>query len=573
MECPDVPGPSYLGGDQEIPYDVEGEFWGFTEPLDNYKPGGLHPIILGDRLGDNGRFRVVHKLGHGGYGTVWLCQDTLSPTTKWRAVKVMSAKSSNPDCPELRAMEAFRGINRQTVQNDFHVSAPLEHFWIDGPNGRHLALVFVLGATTAQYMSWSYAHNRSLIKDLCFQLAKSLEFIHSRGICHGDFRPSNILVRLCDGVDSLPEETLLKSIYNGPEPDTGRVISLEDEKPVTRASAPSVPEQLVGSVSIDYNSGLCAASLAVTDFGVSYSVLDPPKDGCTGIPYEYASPEERFRLRDLLGPPSDIWSLGCCITSLAARLAAFADDQDDDGNSHASKLESLLGPMPDPFRAAYKEEHKKEPKFRFFNEEIAKADETNKGGDLKPITVPMPRDKLDEMLRKSAAELAEKQKDKRGKRIMSHGEIRLREKLQTPVYLDQTPEEADLMIKQYEVWRSRQERNGNATRGMLQLPFNEAIRNGKDVDANEDEERLKLRLGDKEVDQLSDLLMSIFKWHPKDRATIQQILNHPWFEGRNQHAAKVPPPVTPGNKSAVSEKGWTSYLHVDLTNRLTQGFP
>lgn len=38
-----------------------------------YRPGGFHPVHLGDLL--DGRFEVVHKLGHGGHATVWLCQE------------------------------------------------------------------------------------------------------------------------------------------------------------------------------------------------------------------------------------------------------------------------------------------------------------------------------------------------------------------------------------------------------------------------------------------------------------------------------------------------------------------
>ncbi|KAK3334378.1 kinase-like domain-containing protein [Neurospora tetraspora] len=434
MSLPDGQPPAHAGDDEgEFLYDVEDDFWGCAEPLENYKPGGLHPIILGDRLGDNGRFRVVHKLGHGGYGTVWLCQDTLSPTPKWRAVKVMSAKESKLDCAELRAMGAFRGIDLSTIENDLHISVPLDYFWINGPNGRHLALVFTLSAITANYMFSICGQSRTLVKDLCFQL-----FIHSRGLCHGDFRPPNILVRLCHGVDSLPEETLLKSFRNGEKPETGRVFSIKDGKPITRASAPSVPEQLVGSTSIGFYSGLCAASLAVTDFGVA--------------------------ARALLGPASDIWALGCCIMNLALGFTPFAhEDEGDDGNMHAAKMESLMGPMPEPFRAAYKEEHKRQP---------------NNDGELKPIT------------------------------------------------------EMPSICPEY----------------------------------------IQLRVDNEEADQLFDLLMSIFKWHPKDRATIQQVLDHPWFEERNQNAAVGPQRVsTKRNMVDDVVKGFKSYLNAGSAGSLLSG--
>ena len=48
-----------------------------TEPVESvqdYVPGGLYPVYLGDRVGD-GRYKILRKLGYGAYSTVWLAQD------------------------------------------------------------------------------------------------------------------------------------------------------------------------------------------------------------------------------------------------------------------------------------------------------------------------------------------------------------------------------------------------------------------------------------------------------------------------------------------------------------------
>lgn len=47
------------------------------ESLSRYQPGGYHPVHLGDTF-DNGRYTVYHKLGWGGYSTVWLANDRVS---------------------------------------------------------------------------------------------------------------------------------------------------------------------------------------------------------------------------------------------------------------------------------------------------------------------------------------------------------------------------------------------------------------------------------------------------------------------------------------------------------------
>ncbi|GLA12639.1 hypothetical protein AnigIFM62618_008589 [Aspergillus niger] len=46
-----------------------------VETLEEYVPGGYHPIMVGDLL--HNRYCIVDKLGSGGYSTVWLAHDTV----------------------------------------------------------------------------------------------------------------------------------------------------------------------------------------------------------------------------------------------------------------------------------------------------------------------------------------------------------------------------------------------------------------------------------------------------------------------------------------------------------------
>jgi len=60
-----------------------------AETLEKYKPGGYHPIMFGDVL--HSRYRIVDKLGYGGYSTIWLARDACS--NRYFAVKVGIAGS------------------------------------------------------------------------------------------------------------------------------------------------------------------------------------------------------------------------------------------------------------------------------------------------------------------------------------------------------------------------------------------------------------------------------------------------------------------------------------------------
>jgi serine/threonine-protein kinase SRPK3 len=44
------------------------------EPMSRYCAGGYHPICLGDTF-EQHRYQVYHKLGWGGFSTVWLAWD------------------------------------------------------------------------------------------------------------------------------------------------------------------------------------------------------------------------------------------------------------------------------------------------------------------------------------------------------------------------------------------------------------------------------------------------------------------------------------------------------------------
>lgn len=44
-----------------------------TEWVENYRPGGFHPVCYDDVF--NARYRILRKLGFGASSTVWLCKD------------------------------------------------------------------------------------------------------------------------------------------------------------------------------------------------------------------------------------------------------------------------------------------------------------------------------------------------------------------------------------------------------------------------------------------------------------------------------------------------------------------
>ncbi|KAK4236837.1 kinase-like domain-containing protein [Achaetomium macrosporum] len=493
-----------------------------VEDLHNYVPGGYHPVAIGDVLGDGGRFRVVHKLGFGGYATVWLCHDKVFK--KWRAVKIMQADSSKPDCADLKALELFAGIDVKVLASN-HIQLALEHFWIDGPNGRHLCFVLPFLGPNLTYIFGGYGHVPELMKDICFQLIEAMRFIHSLDLCHGDFRTDNILLRLADGVDNWEEEAIMKMLG---QPELVLVRRTDGLGPEPE---PGVPAYLVESAHVAHGSGTCSTEIAVIDFGVSYCVAEPPADKGTGIPMASAAPEEVLELYDSLGFHTDVWALGVAIARVRLGYTPFANEHDGflDG---VEKLECVMGPMPNPYRTVWKSWN------GIFVNCRNDAGEPLEDDSWKDESVFATLD---------TKRYEETQRNRIGEGRPGH-------------FLHYRMHHPNMMCI------SKQDAKNIAA----QAAANPRVLPAYDWEAEDPrvEDEVNYMMDKPEIAQMFDLLMRIFKWHPKQRATLDQIANHEWFGDRNRRR-QIGAPSAPKCTNNGFSKIWRS--HVSLARRMSMG--
>ncbi|KAK3949771.1 kinase-like domain-containing protein [Pseudoneurospora amorphoporcata] len=501
-----------------------------TEDPQCYRKGGFHPIVLGDRLGpgSNGRFRVVNKLGAGGYGTVWLCQDTHhkpSTVTKWRVVKVIAAEKSSPDCPDLKILSHFRDVDRSTL-DAFGICLPIDYFWITGPNGRHLALVFPWHGCTMETIPDCYGFHPALIKDMTFELVESLRLLHSRGLCHGDFRPSNILLRLLPGADEMPESELCEVLS---KPYKVRIIRISDDKfldELPSAERPvNMPEYIVAPAFLPIVSGLYTRHPVLIDLGVSFPFIQPPKEGTTGIPISYAAPESVFctfhNSRPLLGPASDIWSLACTLAHLRVSCNPFQVDQAD-LSSVVAQWEECLSPLPEPYRSKYREINNIEtPLDEVWGDKPA--------GQLDPVVDP-----------KAVYEgRAERRLAKSGTRNC------LKARMMRMRHLEIFPEAAKKMLE---------EEKQSGTKMEQRLPFIEDMQV-----RNVYKEGMEVKMEKEEIELFWTLLEECWRWNPEERVSVEEVVRHPWFEEREPR--KIPKPAP---WRVVVRVLWSFWDHVKL---------
>ena len=128
-----------------------------TEWIEHYRPGGLHPIHLGDTL-DSDRYTILRKLDYGSFSTVRLARDAWSACLKtlicgasplintsfrecrYVAIKVSVAKASETN----NELEILQHLARRRDQGGArYVMEMLSSFAHEGPNGRHLCLCFL----------------------------------------------------------------------------------------------------------------------------------------------------------------------------------------------------------------------------------------------------------------------------------------------------------------------------------------------------------------------------------------------------------------------------------------------
>jgi len=159
------------------------------EHIYDYEPSGYHPVHLRGVYGKNERYRVIHKLGSGGFATVWLCRDTEAKgATKYVALKILMAETSSNNCPELRVNQLKDAYSQHVNEGDGaeFIYLPLDHFKIHGPNGDHISFVCpVLGPSVSLGLFCASADPDKDLRSVGLQVAKAVKFLHSQRICHG----------------------------------------------------------------------------------------------------------------------------------------------------------------------------------------------------------------------------------------------------------------------------------------------------------------------------------------------------------------------------------------------------
>ncbi|RAH82855.1 kinase-like protein [Aspergillus japonicus CBS 114.51] len=267
-----------------------------VEALHRYRPGGSPPLQVGDHLAED-RYQLVHKLGSGGYSTIWLARDLRE--ARYVAVKTITADASD-DTPEATLLHSLGPLPPRPGKEVF--PPLLDDFWVAGCNGRHWCVVTPparMSVFDAKEVSTFGLFRPRVAQSMIAQLIRGVSFLHSLGVVH-DLHLGNILVQFPTSLDSIAPSELYER-YGVPESE--EVVRL-DGKPL----AEGVPARVF-------------------------------------VPGWFGPPEARFS-DEPLSFASDIWTLACTIWEILGQRPLFETFFPSPDRVTAEQVE-VLGKLPD----------------------------------------------------------------------------------------------------------------------------------------------------------------------------------------------------------------------------------
>ena len=450
-----------------------------------YCPGGLHPIHIDDQL-DGDRYKIVHKLGYGASSTVWLARDKV--LQKYIALKIKEAgiSKSHNELEILNHISKYKSDHPGRIYSA--ASLLLRHFWIDGPNGRHLALVFqVCGPSISRLFDWNLRLRTYLARRIAVQVTQGLAYLHSSGICHGDLTAENVLFQLTN-FDAWSEHKLHVQL------GSPRILDIDQ--------GTGRPRYLVDSAYFfKADPGLLTENIIIVDHSESFFIKSPPLQELRYTNY-YAAPEVLFGWDVTVC--SDIWAIGCLIYEMHSGTPLFYLAIENPPLEAVSQIIEVLGELPHLWKSVQ------------FNEDgYLERDGCENPVDLSTQYQSFP---LDVMVKDIEAErislptidiqvMGGKASSKAWKDKPASSEIRAHIKNNPNLFWKPFPSARFAAIDLTEQSDCQRDIEDEISKNMMPLP----------------------KISAKESASLADLLSKILRYEPQQRSSLEDIIQHPWL--------------------------------------------
>ena len=276
--------------------------------------GGVDASIVAGATMD--RYRLLHAIGSGGMGTVWLAERIEGDIVRPVALKLPLRLSGNRQIAERFARE--RGVLARLTHPNI---ATLYDAGVSDAGVPFLALEYVDGLPITDYADGKWLTVAARLA-LFAQVLAAVQHAHERLVIHRDLKPSNILVK-ADGTVKLLDFGIAKLIEEDDESVSASALPATEAEPIqsTDASQQSELTQQAGiAVTPNYASPEQLAGESLTTATDVYSLGVVLYELLTGIrPYRLKRKNQAALVQGILDaevvPPSHV-----ALTESAAKL-------------------------------------------------------------------------------------------------------------------------------------------------------------------------------------------------------------------------------------------------------------
>jgi eukaryotic-like serine/threonine-protein kinase len=140
------------------------------------------------------RYKIISKLGEGGFGETYLAQDNLLESDNWCVIKKLK-----PDIVNSASLRLFNREAKLLAELGEHEQIPtlLDSFELN--QEYYLVQEFIDGHDLRKEIKTGIIWNETELIKLLQDILEILEFVHNYNIIHRDIKPANIMRRKADG--------------------------------------------------------------------------------------------------------------------------------------------------------------------------------------------------------------------------------------------------------------------------------------------------------------------------------------------------------------------------------------
>ena len=227
-------------------------------------------LNLGDIL--NSRYRILHQLGHGGFGRTYLAED-INRFNERCVLKEFAPQLQGSFALE-KAQELFEreaGVLYRLHHPQIPKFRELFRYRHQGQGRLLLVQDFVEGQTYHTLVNHRSQQGKRFseaeVTQLLYQLLPVLDYIHSIGVIHRDISPDNLILRSSDGLAVLIDFGSIKEVATKAESQLTETIpntnTLSLVGTVLGKSGYAPPEQMVQGIVCTHSDLYALAATAV----------------------------------------------------------------------------------------------------------------------------------------------------------------------------------------------------------------------------------------------------------------------------------------------------------------------